>query len=372
MAKSSSAAARPASGGTASPGKTKSRDPFSRLPRGAQWAIVIALALLLAGAIAWYYFIGRVPSESAGRLSVSKDIGEAQRAPPKPVAPPPPAELTHTVKAGESLWSIAKEGELVGSAWEWRTILVQNRDKIQYTFLSEDDGGWKVMVAEGQQLKVKRDSPPTLPDGQGSPDRRFAVQVLTVPDTGLERAVGLVRMLLADGQYAYLYRKEDEGKRWFRIRVGFFRSEDEARQAGQALLARYAERKVFKEFWVMRPSELELKGGHLDYGVQQAKPWVVELPQRGTHHQALEDLRTVSSASDFVYIAQKRDGTSQPAPYVYRTRIGFFASEAEAQDFIASHKAAAPLLGEGQAAQVERFEEALPGQNLRLGKPTQG
>ena len=367
MAQSSSRPGKPSPGGTAKPA-FKIGNPLAKLPRPAQWTIGIVVLLLIAAVAAWYFVAGSRPEETGGRLSVVKNFVPA---PPAP-APAKPAERTHTVKAGENLWKIAKQGELVDSAWDWRMILVQNRDKIQYTFLSESDGGWKVMVGEGQELKVKGDPSPQLPGAGGPTEPLYAVQVLTVPDTRLERAVSLVRMLMTDGQFAYLYRKEADGKRWFRIRVGFYHSADEAKQAGEALVARYGNGKIFKEFWVMRPSALELQGGHLDYGVQQARPWVVELPQRGTHRESLEDLRKVSAASEFVYISQKRDGDATPPHYLYRTRIGFFASEAEARDFIAAHKEAAPLLGEGQAVRLESFEEALPGQNLRLGKPAQG
>ena len=370
MAQSSSRPGKPSPGGAAKAALLKFGNPLAKLPRPAQWAIGIVLLLLIAAGAAWYFLAGSRSGDSGGRLSVVKDFGAGQ--PPAAPESAKPAERTHTVKAGESLWKIAKQGELVDSAWDWRTILVQNRDKIQYTFLSESDGGWKVMVEEGQELKVKGDPSPAPPGAEGPAGRLYAVQVLTVPDTRLERAVSLVRMLMTDGQFAYLYRKEADGKRWFRIRVGFYRSAEEAKRAGEALLARYGDRKVFKEFWVMLPSELELKGGHLDYGVQQARPWVVELPQRGTHRESLEDLRKVSAASEFVYIAQKRDGAATPPHYIYRTRIGFFSSEDEVRAFIAAQKDAAPLLGEGQAVKLESFEEALPGQNLRLGKPAQG
>jgi hypothetical protein len=196
--------------------------------------------------------------------------------------------------------------------------------------------------------------------------------MLTVPDTRLERAMRIVHQLIADGHFAYLYRKEADGKRFYRIRVGFYPTPEYAMQAGESILAKYAAQKVFKEYWVMRPSDLELQGGHLDYGMQEARPWVVELPQRDSHHDALEDLRKVASASEFAYIAQKRDGSSTPARYIYRTRIGFFASEGQAKDFIAAHKGTADVLSQGEPVRVKNLQEALPGQNMRLGKPAQG
>ena len=80
----------------------------------------------------------------------------------------------------------------------------------------------------------------------------------------------------------------------------------------------------------------------------------------------------ISGASEFAYISQKRDGTANPAHYVYRTRIGFFADEAQAKAFIKAHKGAADVLAQGEAVRVQDLQEALPGQNLRLGKPASG
>lgn len=353
-------------------GKPKGRPALFRISRR-KWLIgggVLLIAVLVGVAV----YLVRSGRFESGRLVVVKDfVTEAVSKITKPGSrlgqPGPPApgeEHTHTVKPGENLWKIAKEGTLVESPWEWRTILVQNRDKIQYAFLSEDDGGWKVIVEEGQELRVKGDASTALPDGPSKPDRQFAVQMLTVPDDRIERAVRIVRLLITDGQFAYLYRHEADGKRFFRIRVGFYRTEDEAKQAGEALVARYG--KLFKEYWAMRPSDVELKGGHLDFGVQQARPWVVELPQRDSHKQALDDLRQVVGASEFAYIAQKRDGAASPARYLYRTRIGFFASEADARTFVAAHRGAAPLLGDGRPVQVDNFTEAFPGQNMKMGK----
>lgn len=368
---------KPATKSASSAGKSPPKSGgFSRirLSRKALIAVggTVLVAVLAAGVVVYLVRTGRIGSVS--RLIVVKDFGPESKGggarpgqgPAQAGAPAPGEEHTYTVKPGENLWKIAKEGTLVSSPWEWRTILVQNKDKIQYAFLSEEDGGWKVILDEGQQLKVKGGVSAALPDGQGKVGPQYAVQLLTVPEDRMERGMRIVRLLITDGYFAYLYRHEEQGKRFFRIRVGFYGTEDEAKQAGQALIARYG--KLFREYWAMRPSDEELKGQHLDFGVQQSRPWVVELPQRDSHHDALEDLRKVVGASEFAYISQKRDGTASPAHYIYRTRIGFFASEEDARTFVAAHKGSAPLLSDGRPVRVDNFLEAFPGQNIKMGK----
>lgn len=358
---------------TAKPSAAKptpaAKSPPGRARKILLWGGVAAVAVLAGLAVAWY-FLGRPggPTEG-GLLRVTKDFlpGKPET---KPGAAKPGAEAqaerTHTVKSGENLWAIAKQGDLVATPWEWRTILVQNKDKISYAFISEEDGAWKVMVEDGKELKVR---PPST-TAQGAAEKQYAVQVLTVSENRLQYATTVVKILLADGQYAYLYRRDFGGKSWYRIRAGFFPTQEQARQAGEAILAKYADQKLFKEFWVTLPSHRELRGELIDFGAQQVKPWVVQLPDRDSHAKALEDLRQLSPESEFVYISQRRDKDS--GKFIYRTRVGFFTDEQTAQGFITRKTGAAPLLADAKAVKVESFEEALPGQNLKLGKSAPG
>lgn len=331
------------------------------------WSGVGAAALLAGLAVAWYFLVRPEGAREGGPLRIVKDFLPAGKVAPEKAAPPVvAAERSHTVKAGENLWAIARKGDLVSNSWEWRTILVQNRDKISYAFISEEEGAWKVMVDEGKVLTVR--PPAYSPDGVTG--KQYAVQVLTVPDTRLRHAVEVVKTLLADGQYAYLYRRDFGGKSWYRIRAGFFATAEEAAEAGETILARYADRKLFKEYWVTVPSQRERRGELIDYGAQRVKPWVVELPERETQGKALEDLRAISAQADFAYISQRKDEAS--GKYAYRTRVGFFGSETGAKDFIAKHGGRIPLLADAKAVNVTGFEEALPGQNFKLGKPVPG
>jgi hypothetical protein len=360
---------------TPKPSAAKAAPAAKQPPSGSRarkfllWGGVGVVSVLLGLAVAWYFLVSPGGSGEGGPLRIVKDfLPSGKPATDKGGKPGavPGVEQRHTVKSGENLWSIAKQGDLVSNPWEWRTILVQNKDKISYAFISEEDGAWKVMVDEGKELKVR--SPGYNPDGVTG--KHYAVQVLTVPQSRLKYATEVVKSLLSDGQYAYLYRRDFGGKSWYRIRAGFFATPEEAQEAGEYILARHADKKMFKEYWVTLPSQRELRGELIEFGAQQVKPWVVELPERDTQGKALEDLRALSTETDFVYISQRKDKDS--GKFAYRTRIGFFGSEKTAQDFIAKKKGGIALVAEGKARKVETFEETLPGQNLRLGKPVPG
>ena len=118
---------------------------------------------------------------------------------------------------------------------------------------------------------------------------------------------------------------------------------------------------------VFLPSFREMRGERLDFGVQKSNPWVIEFPRRESHKAALADLKKVSPASDFTYIAQKKDPAS--GMFYYRTRIGFFPTAATAQELIQQQGAGGGLWREAKVTALETLEEALPGQRVRVKPP---
>ena len=157
------------------------------------------------------------------------------------------------------------------------------------------------------------------------------------------------------------------------MRVGFFENKGAAQRAGTEIHERYREKKIFRsDFMVFLPSFREMRGEGLEFGVQKTRPWVIEFPKRGTHQRALEDLKRVSPAAEFAYIAQKHDKLS--GVYVYRTRVGYFSTQDDAMATIRSQakNGADALKGKGglwdQAIVVslEGFKETLPGQNVKI------
>ena len=294
-------------------------------------------------------------------------VEEAAPPPPpppenEPMAPePPPGERTHVVQEGETLWSIAKTSGLVNSPWEWRTIVAQNRDKVESAFLGVD-GEWKVIMASGQTLTVRD----TLPPASGAVEKKWAIQIMTTNPSNRGRAREIVNRLLAEDVFAFMYLSRESGRPVYRVRSGFYETEVEAKVAAAAIRERHSASGLFpEEFWVTIPSDRELRGEQFDFGAQRTKPWVIELPQRGTRDEAMDDLRHAEDLADFGYIAQMHgQGRSR---FLYVARIGFFASNAEAQSTLDSHADQIPLLRAGRVFAPASFNEVLPGQRFKMG-----
>jgi hypothetical protein len=333
------------------------------VPRAVIWG-GLGLIVLFVGVFAslWFLSKGRPAHEEAQTPRAPAAGVQPPSAPSdgKETKPAGPGERTYRVKEGENLWAIARKGVLVDDPFEWRTIMVQNKDKIDYAFVSEETGEWKVLVESGEELRVKAHPPVASSEPV---TKKYAIQLITVPEKQMPKALDLVKGLLSEGYYGYLYRIEDQGKAAFRVRVGFFETEAQAKEIAGQILAKF-QGKLPQQYWVMIPSDRELRGELLEFGAQRAKPWVIELPVHGTHGEALEEMKAATGIGDFAYIAQGRgNGFSR---YVYRTRIGFFATAQQAETARAQHQDKLPQMSQAQVVELKNFEETLPGQNFKL------
>ena len=338
----------------------------SRVPRAVIWG-GLGLIVLIVGVLASLWFLGKDrTAEEEARQAAQPSAPAAQPPAPGPGEeekerkPAAPGERSYTVQEGENLWAIARKGVLVDYPFEWRTIMVQNKDKIDYAFVSEETGEWKVLVESGEELRVKA-HPPL--ESTEPVTKKFAIQLMTVPEKQMGKALEMVKGLLSEGYYGYLYRIEDQGKAAFRVRVGFFESETQAKEIAGQILAKF-QGKLPQQYWVMIPSDRELRGELLEFGAQRAKPWVIELPMRGTHGEALDELKSASGIGEFAYIAQGRGNNF--SRYVYRTRIGFFETAAQAEAARTQHQDKLPQMSQAQVVELKNFEETLPGQNFKL------
>lgn len=275
---------------------------------------------------------------------------------------------TYDVEDGDNLWRIANSGDLVETPWEWPTIFSQNRDKMDYALMSVESGGWKVLMEPGQRLTVTGGKTFNAPDDV---PRKFAVQMLSLEQEKLDLAVKIVGALLKGGRFAYMYRMDVNDIDWYRIRVGFFEDRAAARSAGESIRIQFRKRKWFRgqKPWVLRPLMEEIRGERLEYGAQNVNPFVIELPPRASHGEAISDLRKIAELKDFVYVTQDRDPVSEN--FRYRARVGFYATEMQAKRVIDGQEGDSALWASARIVHVTNFEEVIPGQNLQLYKPAE-
>ena len=257
-------------------------------------------------------------------------------------------EKSYIVEEGDSLWKIASKKAVLGNPWKWKTILIQNKEKINYTIFSEETGEWKVMVDAGKRLIVKsEDTEKVKTSFDRTKKKRYAVQLMSLNTDQLEKAVDVVKMLIKEGYHAYLYRTREKIKsrslskpqHFYRIRVGFYETESEALAVGEDIVYKFEEKKIFPpDYWAVLPSYSELNGELIDFGIQRDKPWIIQLAVQNSRSQAIEDLKELSEAVDYSYISQKR---TQEGSLIYRTRVGFFETRDDAEKKLASIQRAA-------------------------------
>lgn len=277
-----------------------------------------------------------------------------------------PKRDTYTVKKGDNLWNIAKQNDVYNDPWGWRTILVQNKNKISQTIYN-DSGKWKVLVREGVQLSI----PHSESGINGTSPRKYAVQVMSLEENKFNKALEIVNKLLHDNYYAYLYQtpqkiatpKYPDGMYFYRIRVGFYETQAEARQIGAEIYTKYRDKNLFpRDYWVMRPSSEELSGILLDFGVQLKRPYIVELAETTYKDEAISNMRTSSPYADYSYIVEQSKANTLP---LYKNRLGFFASEREARRAMQRIQQETDTFYSAEIVEVEKISEAIIGQNAK-------
>lgn len=283
----------------------------------------------------------------------------------------PEMEDSYIVEEGDNLWKIAKKKNVLDDAWKWKTILIQNRDKINYTIVSEDTGQWKVMVDAGKRLVVKsQENEKTTTSFKKRRKKRYALQLLSMNVSQLEQAVDIVKFLIKDGYYAYLYRTREKIRSqstgnlqyFYRIRVGFYETSNEAKNIGAAIVERYADKRLFShDYWTVLPSYSELNGELIDFGIQRNKPFIIQLSTRDNRTDAINDLSQLTSFVDFSYISQKK---VKAGGYLYRIRAGFYETREDAQKtFNNIQSQTQGLFPEARILEIHHVMESAPGQS---------
>ena len=273
----------------------------------------------------------------------------------------------YKVKKGDTLWNIANKKSVYDDPWQWKSILMQNKDKIKYAFFS--DGQWNANIHVGNTLKVE----PLKESDVNIKSRKWGVQLLSLEEDRLEQAIDIVKLLLENKYPAYVYQTRNKIKNayypngvfYYRIRVGFFETEEQARDIGLEIVQRFASRNIFrKDLWVLRPSRDELQGSFLDFGIQRVKPYIIDIGDQNNKRASIKIMKKISSIADFSYVVERKNNISQT---IFNNRIGFFQSYDDAFSKIEELQKLYPneFLNADVLDISDEFNELEPGQNIR-------
>lgn len=176
--------------------------------------------------------------------------------PPTPpvLSEPPPRVAAETrpgrylVKEGDTLSKIAARQDTMQDPLRWPILLRLNLESLADLETGADFADRE--VPPGTELRVI--TPTEAKAGVEKPaGSRWAVNVLSTPREAdiVPPAVTLAKQ----GFPAYITRANVKGKEFWRLRVGFFRSKEEAKEQGEKIKTLLE----FKEFWTTRVDTAE-------------------------------------------------------------------------------------------------------------------
>ena len=256
------------------------------------------------------------------------------------------------VETSNELWNIVTASNKENEGSQWQTILILNNHKWDYTILPIDSGQWKIVKTENKLRVHLTGDMEEEQDGVSRQHKgKYAMQMLSVEQKYFARALKVVQDLVHDGYYAYLHRTREkfEDKHWFRVRVGFFESVEEAQAMGQEIYFRYRDVIVLpNNYWAVLPSPRELNDELVDFQAQQNKPWLLELPLYDSRENAIKDLPDLTNIADFAYLAYKLEA----GKIQYRMRIGFFETQDEANQLLQQLRQVRATLGNAKSIKL--------------------
>lgn len=158
------------------------------------------------------------------------------------------------VRSGDTLEKIAARPELYGDRLKWFLVYFQNREELAPLRLPPDEAA-TTLLRPGLALAL-------LPPGQvaGSAQKatccgqtHWVVNIRSHQDP--HRLNRLLVQLLDLGEFAYLSTYLQRGTTWYRLRVGFFDSQEVAASRAGQLGARLG----LTDLWVAKAAVLEVR-----------------------------------------------------------------------------------------------------------------
>ncbi|MDH3382292.1 MAG: SPOR domain-containing protein, partial [Flavobacteriaceae bacterium] len=246
-------------------------------------------------------------------------------------------ELGYLSDSGQNEWDLLNRDTSDDVLDKWRTFLIQNQNKTDYTVFSSEKESWHIEVEEGERLIIKQTKATVKNISfDRSRKKRYALQLLSLNSDDFFKATRIIKLLIQNGYYAYLHTTKNKIKKqsvsksqyFYQVRVGFFESENETRKIGDQILDFFAEQNIFTpDFWTVLPEYHELNGEIINFGVQRNYPWVVQITKIKDKTEAINMFKKITTYSKYVILSEKVDNQNN---YQYRITFGFYRNANQA------------------------------------------
>jgi hypothetical protein len=189
------------------------------------------------------------------RLSLMMETGGVEKKKPAPAAAQEEGERLeqggfHTVRKGESLASIAGLQETYSDPLKWPVVFRLNLDKLGDLSPGEDFP--ERPLPEGLRLRIVT----TEEANKKVRNRTGHEWVINVLSTTHKHEIALATVALAKNGYPiYITQGQVKGKKWMRLRVGFFESKGKADALGKKI----QDLMNFGDPWITKASQEELR-----------------------------------------------------------------------------------------------------------------
>ncbi|MDX2470088.1 MAG: hypothetical protein QNL04_05875 [SAR324 cluster bacterium] len=335
------------------------------------WKIPLGI-IFLTGALIFHQLIWVFPPEvdekdqSSQNLSNGKDANtKIMQSIAKELETPTKDFKPSFIVESKTGWQILNRFEVLDFPKQRRIIWIQNKNSFFAPLFATKPQKWSPFVKEKRVLTYNQfDSSkidPSKISFSKARNKRFGLQLFSLPEKNTPEAMQLVEDLLEKGFLGYLQRSQNknsvEGQKnqsyFYQIRVGFFDSEEDAVEAGEAIALLFPDHPLIsKRLWVVLPSFGEISAELADFRIQRNKPVAISFSPVSTLDLALKQMITASPFTSFSYVTMQ---TLSNGKFQYRLKVGFFENRAAADSSLKDILDKNPRLFKG--AQISRAKD---------------
>ena len=163
---------------------------------------------------------------------VEKDIADRiNKETVKEQAPPEQDKNIYITKGGETLLDISGKANIYNNPLKWPFLYRDNAEIL--SSIKDKDDLYEAGLPAGLRLKIipQQEIKKTL---EKRPPYYFTVNVMSSPY--MKEIAPQIVKLIDEGYYAYLSSAVVDGRQWYRLRTGFYKTSSEASSAGDKII----------------------------------------------------------------------------------------------------------------------------------------